>query len=57
MRKDLADEIAAGLLIATNFHDLLMSFLVEPGTRQGLPMRLPSRQSDLLRGLKPILFS
>ncbi len=31
MRKALADEIEAGLLKATNFHDLLMTYLVERG--------------------------
>jgi len=37
MRKDLADEIAAGLLKATNFHDLLMNFLVERGAGKAVP--------------------
>ncbi len=37
MRRDLADEIATGLLKATNFHDLLMNYLTDLGVKVAVP--------------------
>jgi hypothetical protein len=43
MRKDLADEIETGLLRATNFHDLLMTILVERGAGLAVPEEAGAR--------------